>query len=380
MQCHRIIPIGQAIGVSILAITVITLAWSYFGKIDIVATAPGRIVPIGKTKLIQPLETGVVHAILVADGDHVHAGDTLIELDPTQNGADRDRYRRDLLSARLDVARLEGLRRAIDSDHDPDLVDPPADAAPLDLEIARASMRAEIADEKAKLASLEQQIAGKGAEAEESDATAAKIRATLPVLQQEVDLRHELMGLQYGNKLAYLDAERQIIEQRQELPVLATHREGSLAAQAALTRQRDQAKAEATKSILDDLRKAKDQVSALEAEYTKAQEELTLTSLKAPIDGTVQQLSVHTIGGVVTPAQGLLVIVPDQDGLIAEVQVNNDDVGFVHEDQTAEIKVETFNFTRYGLIEGTVTSLSRDVVADSAKPQDKKKRGAGYQD
>ncbi len=87
---------------------------------------------------------------------------------------------------------------------------------------------------------------------------------------------------------------------------------------------------------------------------------------------TPQQLSVHTIGGVVTPAQGLLVIVPDQDGLIAEVQVNNDDVGFVHEGQTAEIKVETFNFTRYGLIEGTVTSLSRDVVADSAKPQDKK--------
>jgi hemolysin D len=160
---------------------------------------------------------------------------------------------------------------------------------------------------------------------------------------------------------------QRLVEQRQELPALASHRDGALAAQAAFREQRAETEAEYEKSLLDDLRKAQDQASAIAAEFTKADGKLTLDSLKAPIDGTVQQLAVHTIGGVVTPAQGLLILVPDQDGLVAEVEIANGDVGFVREGQRAEIKVETFAFTRYGLLEGQVVSISRDVVSDGAK-------------
>jgi hemolysin D len=91
-----------------------------------------------------------------------------------------------------------------------------------------------------------------------------------------------------------------------------------------------------------------------------------LRTLRAPVDGTVQQLAVHTLGGVVTPAQQLMVVVPKGTGLEIEATLPNKDVGFVHKGQSVEIKVEAFTFTRYGLLRGTVTNLSQDVVA----PQD----------
>jgi hemolysin D len=135
------------------------------------------------------------------------------------------------------------------------------------------------------------------------------------------------------------------------------------AAIAALERQRAQAVAEYRKSLLADLAKAEGLANEHGEEVRKAAQKRALQTLRAPVDGTVQQLSVHTIGGVVTPAQSLMVIVPKDAHLEIEATLANKDIGFVHPGQGVEVKVETFNFTRYGLIHGTVTSISRDVVA-----------------
>src|SRR5260221_12692692 len=99
-------PIGRAIGATIIAFFVLALTWAYLGSVDIVATAPGKIIPSGRTKTIQPFEIGVVRAIHVHDGDIVKAGDVLIELDPTINAAEREDMQSDLIAAQLDVARL----------------------------------------------------------------------------------------------------------------------------------------------------------------------------------------------------------------------------------------------------------------------------------
>src|SRR5215469_17602144 len=99
-------PVGRAIGATIIAVFVLALAWSCLGMVDVVATAPGKIIPSGRTKIIQPFEIGVVRAIHVHDGDRVKAGDVLIELDPTMNKAEREHLQGDLIAAQLDVARL----------------------------------------------------------------------------------------------------------------------------------------------------------------------------------------------------------------------------------------------------------------------------------
>lgn len=360
-------PAGRAVVWLIMAVAVFALGWSFIGKIDIIATAEGRLVPVGQTKTLQPEDTGYVTAIRVADGDHVKAGQPLIELDPTEIAADRDRFARDLLQAELDLAGARGLQAVLTGGDAPHLVDPPAAASSLDRATAEADMQAEAIGQKAKLADLDQQITEKEAEAGEAVASRDKLTAELPLVQQEADIRTKLKDMEFGNKIAWLEAEQRLVEQKHDIDALGFHEQQARAAAASLRQHRDELVATYQKTVLDEAKKATAAVSELSAELAKAQQKLSHRTLVAPIDGTVQQLAIHTIGGVVTPAQPLLAIVPDHPGLVVEAMVKNGDVGFVHPGQTAALKIETFTFTRYGLINGTVLSVSHDAVTGTDK-------------
>jgi hemolysin D len=369
-------PVGRAIGLTIILVAIIAIVWAIVGKVDIVATASGRIVPAGKTKILQPADTGIVTAIHVSDGDHVKAGDVLIELNSNQVSADRDRFVRDLLQANLNLARLRGLAATLPGTagegKKPNLVDPPKDASPEDLALTMAAMRAQAANENAKLADLDQQIEAKRAEAAEAAANAQKLQASLPMLADQEQLLRTMRDQKIGSKLDWYQINQQLIEQKHEIGVLAHRREAAEAAQRAL---REQRAAEATQyqmAILSELDKMRAQASELNAELAKSQQRVSQNVLLAPIAGTVQQLAIHTIGGVVTPAESLLAIVPHDDSLVVEAAVQNRDVGFISEGQTVRVKVEAFNFTLYGLIEGKVLSVTRDAVQQS---NDGKKKG-----
>ena len=150
-------------------------------------------------------------------------------------------------------------------------------------------------------------------------------------------------------------------------------------------RQREQTQAEFEKTVLADLAAARQKAAEFGKEEDKAAQRLALLTLKAPIAGTVQQLAAHTVGGVVTPAQALLVVVPGHAGLVVEARIPNKDVGFIHAGQEVQIKIETFNFTRYGLIQGKVLDVSRDAVMEQARsgqaargrPGQGRRRGCG---
>jgi hemolysin D len=134
------------------------------------------------------------------------------------------------------------------------------------------------------------------------------------------------------------------------------------AALAALREQRQQAESEFRRTNLSDLAEARDKAASLQQDLIKATERDRLQTLTAPVDGTVQQIEVHTVGGVVTPAQSLMVVVPADSRLEIEAMVSNRDIGFVHPGERADIKVDTFDFTRYGLLHGEVVSVSQDSV------------------
>ncbi len=224
-------PVGRAIGLTIILVAVIAIAWSIFGKVDIVATASGRIVPAGKTKILQPADTGIVTAIHVSDGDHVKAGDILIELNANQVSADRDRFVRDLLQANLNLARLRGLAATLPGTpgegKKPNLVDPPKDAKPEDLALTQAAMRAQAANENAKLADLDQQIEAKQAEAAEAAANAQKLQASLPMLADQEQLLRTMRDQKIGSKLDWYQINQQLIEQKHEIGVLAHRKEAA---------------------------------------------------------------------------------------------------------------------------------------------------------
>jgi hemolysin D len=361
-------PIGRAIAALIAILFCVALTWAYFGKIDIIASAPGKIIPSGRTKVIQPFETGVIRAIRVRDGQQVKAGDVLIDLDPTINAAEREHIQSDLTAAQLDIARL---RAALSEGPDP-LAEfyPPEGASPALIATHRQFLLSQIGEYRAKLAGLDRQYAQKEAESATVAANISKLEAVIPVVQQKVDVRGALYNREFSSKLQYLENLQQLIETQKELAVQQSRHRETQAALAALKEARTQASAEFSRTIHDDLSKAEAKAGGLTQDLIRAEQKTKLQALTAPDDGVVQQLAVHTVGGVVTPAQTLLVIVPVGTHIEVEAMVSNRDIGFVHPGQEAEIKVETFNFTRYGLLHGKVLHVSQDAITRE-KSQDK---------
>jgi membrane fusion protein, hemolysin D len=260
---------------------------------------------------------------------------------------------------------------------DPDsaFVAPPG-TTPAQLALIRQLLASQIAEHQAKLAGLDRQAAQHEANRAAVAAAMDKLTATLPLARQRFELRKTLFDRELGSKINYLDAKQQLIEAEKELIVLR-HRlleaEGALAA---IAEQRRQTEAEQRYAVLAELTKAKEKVEALEQELVKAEDRLRRQILTAPVDGVVQQLAVHTIGGVVTPAQALMTIVPADSRVEIEAAVLNTDIGFVRAGQAAAIKVNTFNFTRYGLLQGKVLGISADAVSSGSSPASASGAGA----
>ena len=361
-------PIGRAIGATVMCVFCLALIWATVGTVDIVATAPGKIVPSGRTKVIQPFETGVVRAIHVRDGQKVRAGQSLIELDPTMTDAERDHLKSDLLSSQMEVARL---RAAVSGKSDPtEAFVPPEGASPSLIDMNRQLLISQVAENQGKLSALDRQIKQKEAERETIKAAIGKLEATIPVLSQKVEIRKYLYDKDLGSKIVWLTDHQELVGMQQEVLVQRSHLQEAEAAVAALVETRAQTAAEYRRTRFEELTKAQEKASGLAQDVIKAEQRTKLQALAAPVDGVVQQLSVHTIGGVVTPAQQLLVVVPLDSRLEIEAMVSNRDIGFVHEGQSAEIKIDTFSFTRYGLLHGEVISVSQDAITRD-KPQDK---------
>jgi hemolysin D len=358
-------PAGRAIAATIIAVFCLALVWACLGTVDIVATAQGKIIPSGRTKLIQPFETGVVRAIHVRDGQGVKAGEVLIELDPTMTEAEEGHLKSDLVAAELDIARLRaGLAGQID-------FEAPPGASAAQMEMHRQFLITQTTEQNSKLAEIDRQQLQKEAERSSVAAAIGKLEVTIPVLQERVDLRRFLYNKELGSKLTYLTEYQDLVSMQQELIVQKSRLREAEAAVAALEETRAKIAAENRRSLFDDLAKAEPKAAALIQDVIKAERRTHLQVLAAPVDGVVQQLAVHTIGGIVTPAQPLAVVVPDDSHLEIEAMVSNRDIGFVHAGQEAEIKVDTFSFTRYGLLHGTVLDVSQDAITVE-KPHDGK--------
>jgi hemolysin D len=361
-------PIGRAIGATLVALFCLGLIWASVGHVDIVAVAPGKIVPTGRVKLIQPFETGVVRAIHIHDGESVKKGDVLIELDPTMTVAEEEHIKNDLISAQLDVARL---RAALSAGADPlTAFNPPAGASPALVNMEREFLAKQVEEHRAKIASLDRQEAQKRAERETAEATIQKLQASAPLIKQRVDIRKYLTDKELGSRLTYLETLQQYTDNENDLAVQKSKLQEADAALAAIVETRVQTEAEFQRTLFGELAEAERKAGDFADDLAKAERRTRLQLLTAPVDGVVQQLSVHTIGGVVTPAQQLAVIVPADAGLEVEAMVSNRDIGFVHAGQQAQVKIDTFNFTRYGLLHGKVVSVSPDAIVRD-NPQDK---------
>jgi len=208
-------PTGRAIAFTIMAVFAVALVWACIGTVDIVAVAPGKIIPSGRTKTIQPFETGVVRTIHVRDGQSIGAGDVLIELDPIMSGAELGHLKSDLMAAQLDAARL---RAALAGKNDPLTAFTPPDGAPSDLiQMHRRFLLGQTAEQNAKIAAIDRQVAQKRAERATIKASIEKLEAIIPPLQERVEIRRHLFDKELGSKLVYLTELQDLIGQKREI-------------------------------------------------------------------------------------------------------------------------------------------------------------------
>ena len=353
-------PIGRATALTIAAVFVVGFAWACIGTVDIIAIAPGKIIPSGRSKTIQPFETGVVRAIHVRDGQEVKVGDVLVDLDPTMTGAELAHNQADLLAARLEAARL---RAALTGNDKPLVSFRAPEDAPADLvELQRRFLASQTAEQNAKLAELDRQIVQKQAERGTIESSIHKLETTIPILSERVDVRKQLYDQELGSKLLYLTELQDLVGQREDIRVQQSKLQEADAAVAALVQSRSKAVAEYQRGLFDELAKAEQKAAGLAQDVLRSEKRTSLQQLTSPVDGVVQQLAIHTIGGVVTPAQSLMVIVPLESHLEIEAMLSNRDIGFIEIGQDVTIKIDTFNFTRYGLLHGRVLSISHDAI------------------
>jgi len=346
----------------IMLFALLALLWATLGQIDIVATAPGKIIPNGRTKVIQPMETARVAAIHVRDGQKVRAGQVLIELDATQAGADSTRLSEDLLAEHLATARARAMLAAM-AGGKPVLEALPGVGAAKLADEARL-LEGEFQEYQARLNRLSAEIERRQAELRTTREMVAKLVQTAPIARGRAEDYKGLVQQNFVSRHGFLEKEQAAIELERDLATQRARQEEIQATLVESIRQREALVAETRRATLAQLHEAQARASGLGQEVVKARDRNRHMRLTAPVEGTVQQLAVHTVGGVVTSAQPLLVVVPEENALEVEAMLQNKDVGFVREGQPVEIKVETFPFTKYGVIPGEVVQVSSDAIQD----------------
>lgn len=361
-------PAPRHIQWAIIAFAALALLWACLGEIDVVATATGKIVPSDKTKLIQPSEVAVVKAIHVRDGQLVKAGDLLVELDAQITGADVERLRSEQLAAAIDEARATTLLAAIAEDRAPtNLAKLIPEATPEQQQAAQRWVEGQYLELRSNVAQVQAAIEQQKAEIQASRANVTSLQETLPIARQLSADYKRLLDKAIVGKHAWLEKEQARLDQERELRVQQARVVELQAAKKEAEQRLQGVLAQARRAMLDLQQTSAQKLAALVQELKKAEQRNRLMRLTSPVDGTVQQLAIHTQGGVVTEAQPLMVIVPSDQPVEVEAFLENKDIGFVRPGQEVEIKVDTFNFTKYGVVHGTVVSISTDAIEDERR-------------
>ncbi|WP_040259286.1 HlyD family type I secretion periplasmic adaptor subunit [Pseudomonas massiliensis] len=352
----------------ILAVLLFALIWSVVGKVDVVATASGKVVPSGRSKVVQPKESAVIKAIHVQDGQPVAAGEVLVELEARATAADLARLRTDLLSARMDAARAVAMIASVETDQPPQLPDDRvAGVSTLKRQAVQRWLEGQYLELRSQLDQAAAEIARAEHELGSLDVSIAALRLSLPIARELVEDYAQLLAENAVAKHQYLQRKQEQLQQQRELEQLRARRQEVTSALQAAVHRRSIILAQQRRNMLDLQHEAESRANTLEHELEKARLRHGQRTLRAPVDGTVQQLAVHTVGGVVTEAQPLMVIVPKEQPIEVEAFLANKDVGFVEPGQSAQIKVETFSYTRYGLAQGVVSSVSHDAIEDAQR-------------
>ncbi|NOI77364.1 HlyD family type I secretion periplasmic adaptor subunit [Vibrio coralliilyticus] len=354
------VPWARRTALALTLLLVIGLIWSIVGRLDIHANATGRLLVSSHSKIIQSLEAGEIQRIRVRDGQRVKAGEVLIDLNPIGVEAEWKELEAQLRYRQLERARLEALL----TDTPLEEYQPPANISPSQAELAKAHLRSVWNEVLANLASIDGEMAVNRANQQARSDDIQSLERLSANIQTRLQARTALAEHKLLPKIELLEQEKERLELERSLSQQHADMAVLKAEYQSLVERRESFLAKTRREYYDKLNSVRSEIAVMKQQLIKVGEKQRLQRLRAPVDGVVQQLAVHTKGGVVQPAQQLMVIVPDDALLEADVMVLNKDIGFVHAGQSVEIKIDSFPYTRYGTISGKVGHVSKDAVKD----------------
>ncbi|MHB1677397.1 MAG: HlyD family type I secretion periplasmic adaptor subunit [Sulfuriferula sp.] len=342
----------------------ILLLWAVFGKLDIIASAEGRLVPETYVKIVQPAEAGIVQEILVKEGQAVKAGQVLMRMDMKLAEADQKSIQSDLILKRLQLRRVDAelagrplMRRAGDSSDRFNEVAAQYRDRHLAYVDALDQARAAVAKAESEAASAKEVL--------------TKLRETTPIAKQQAEAYAGLGRQGYAPMLTVRDKQREYLEKSRDLAAQEATVASLNAATAEAKKQLDEVRSKYDSELQNERVEADGQYRKLQQEALKQQHKTGLLELRAPQAGIVKNIAAHTIGTVVSPGAVLLTLVPENEPLLAEVMIKNDDVGFVFVHQRVKVKLLAYPFEEYGMVDGEVINLEADASdPDPQQPKD----------
>lgn len=325
----------------------------FIGQVDIVAEAPGKIIPKSFIKVVQPAESGVIKEVFVAEGQFVKKGQVLALLDPAVSLAD-------LTSTELDVAELSMRLKRINAEltNKPFIKDKNESASIFDRHYSHYSARVQafVAQKKQEEAGLDKLNADlKGAQN-----SYKKLQEIIPLIKKEFQDLQDLALTGLKSKIEVTQKQRELLEKEKELQMQDASIEAIHASIAQSRRKLEQIIAEYNKELRQDQTESQSKLDKLSQENIKQKFKHDQMQLIAPADGIVKDLAAHTPGTVVSAGSIVMTIVPQKEELIAEVWLKNEDAGFAFPGQDVQIKVATYPFQKFGLIPGKIISVSPD--------------------
>ena len=346
-------PLPRAVLWIVIALVAALVAWACFGRLDVVAVAEGRLVPKSQLRIVQPAEGGVIRELLVKEGERVRAGQVLARMDVRAAEADAITARNEIALRRLQI-------RRIDAELEGNPLKTLAEDPPRLHAQVEAQRDARVRAHEASLAEQRSVVARARREMQAAQETQGKLAAGLPLLIEQEKAFDRLARDGYAGKLMLAQRSRERIEAEQELRAQEHRVEAARAAIDQGERRIAQLVASYRAQLQGERVEAETQHARLEQDLEKLDHRQRLAELRSPADGVVKDLATHGAGAVLSPGTVLMTLVPEGEALIAEVWLANQDAGFVSGGQSAKLKIASFPFQKYGMLEARVLRVSAD--------------------
>lgn len=347
--------------VAIVGFFILFVVWANFATLDEVTRGDGRIIPSSEVQVVQNLEGGIVDEFMVREGDEVQAGQVLMRLrdiDAASNlGANQSKYM-GLMAA------ISRLKAEAEGRTTPDFPDDVMKNAPTRVTEEMDTFRANQQSLKSQTVIYEQQLVQREQEVRELNTRITDLRGVIALSRQERDMISPLVERGSAPRVELIQLERGLRERESELnglnAALPRAQSAVAEARARIAEISDSFKAQAQTELSAKTIEA----NALRETLTSLQDRRVRTEIRSPVNGTIKEIKVKTVGGVVQPGQDLVEIVPRDDQLLVEAQIRPGDIAFLHPGQDAMIKITAYDFSIYGGLKGALVDISADTITN----------------